>query len=381
MKVTFYSNFLNHHQLPFCNEMVKLLGNNFKFVATEKIPDERIQLGYEDMNDKYEFVIKAYENDGEAINLAENSDVIILGSASSKYIKMRLKKNQLCLRYSERIFKNNNSIKQVIYTLVENTLLEKNVYMLCASAFSSRDYNILGAHINKCYKWGYFPELIKYDDIDAIINRKEINSLLWVGRFIDWKHPEMVINLAIKLRNEKINFKIKMIGTGPLKTKIESMIVENKLEKYVILCDSMSPIKVREYMEKSQIYLFTSDKGEGWGAVLNEAMNSGCAIVANSQIGSVPFLIKNNKNGLIYKNNNEYDFLNKVIYLLKNNEQIKILGRNAYRTILDEWNPQVAAKRIVEMASLLLNKNDISELFQTGPCSKARFLKENWFEE
>jgi hypothetical protein len=37
----------------------------------------------------------------------------------------------------------------------------------------------------------------------------------------------------------------------------------------------MPPEEVRVHMEQSNIYLFTSDFGEGWGAVLNEAMNSG----------------------------------------------------------------------------------------------------------
>ena len=46
MKVTFFSNFLNHHQLPFCLAMCKLTDNNFTFVATEKIPQERLDMGY-----------------------------------------------------------------------------------------------------------------------------------------------------------------------------------------------------------------------------------------------------------------------------------------------------------------------------------------------
>ena len=36
MKITFYSNYLNHHQLPFCIELNRLYGEDFKFVATEK---------------------------------------------------------------------------------------------------------------------------------------------------------------------------------------------------------------------------------------------------------------------------------------------------------------------------------------------------------
>ena len=50
MKVSFYSNFLTHHQLPFCLEMYKKYGNDFKFVSTVKFNEERLRLGYKDMD-------------------------------------------------------------------------------------------------------------------------------------------------------------------------------------------------------------------------------------------------------------------------------------------------------------------------------------------
>ena len=45
-------------------------------------------------------------------------------------------------------------------------------------------------------------------------------------------------------------------------------------------------------MEESEIYLVTSDRKEGWGAVVNEAMNSGCAVVADHMIGAAPWMIR-----------------------------------------------------------------------------------------
>ena len=36
-------------------------------------------------------------------------------------------------------------------------------------------------------------------------------------------------------------------------------------------------------MEKADIFLFTSDRREGWGAVANEAMNSACALVVSGK--------------------------------------------------------------------------------------------------
>ena len=61
MKVTFFSNFLNHHQLPLSLEMINK-GIDYTFVATEPVPEERIKLGYENMNDMYDFVLKTYES-------------------------------------------------------------------------------------------------------------------------------------------------------------------------------------------------------------------------------------------------------------------------------------------------------------------------------
>ena len=58
MKVTFYSNFLTHHQLPFCLEMQKRLGEDFKFVSTVKIFKWRLDMGFQDLDQKYDFVVR-----------------------------------------------------------------------------------------------------------------------------------------------------------------------------------------------------------------------------------------------------------------------------------------------------------------------------------
>ena len=288
MKVTFFSNFLNHHQLPFCLEMQKKLGANFKFVATEPIPEERLSLGYDDMNSTYDFVIRSYEDEEEAYRLGKESDVVIIGSAPTKYIKERLKQQKLTFRYSERIFKNGFNLRTWLSLIKNFTILErKNVYLLCSSAYSAGDFNIAGSYINRCFKWGYFPKTYEYD-IDELLTKKEKNKIveiLWCGRLIDWKHPEYLIEVAKKLKKDKIKFNIKVVGNGELMGSLNDSVIKNKLQKEVKLLGSVNNKEVRSYMEKADIYLFTSDFGEGWGAVLNEAMNSGCAVVASHAIG------------------------------------------------------------------------------------------------
>ena len=381
MKITFVSNFMNHHQLPFCNEMIKLLGNDFKFIATEKIPDERINMGYLDMNDKYDFIIKYYENKNIAKKIIDNSDVVIIGSAPKKLIKKRLINHKLTFRYSERLFRGNNKklfLKKIYYKFLKEKMQNDNYYLLCASAFAGNDYNSLGLFTKKTLKWGYFTEVKRYDNIKDLIESKENNSIIWVARFLSLKHPEMIIEVAKKLRNDNYSFHIKMIGIGEKYDSIKKLINDNSLEKYISLLGSMSPDKVRKHMEKSEIFLFTSDKNEGWGAVLNEAMNSGCAVVASHEIGSVPYLIDNKINGLVFENGNVDDLYRKTKELLDSKKILHKIGFNAYNTMVNLWNPEIAARRIFNISKSLLSKEKYTK-YEDGPCSIDRGLNDDWF--
>ena len=62
MKVTFISNFLSHHQIPFSNEMYKLIGDNYTFVSTIMMEEERINMGWKIEKD-FLYELKAYESE------------------------------------------------------------------------------------------------------------------------------------------------------------------------------------------------------------------------------------------------------------------------------------------------------------------------------
>ena len=52
LQFVFVSNYLNHHQIPFCDAMYRLLGGSFVFVQTERVEEERIRMGWRENNEK-----------------------------------------------------------------------------------------------------------------------------------------------------------------------------------------------------------------------------------------------------------------------------------------------------------------------------------------
>ena len=184
MKITFYSNYLTHHQLPFSLEMAKRYGDGYKFVSTIPITEERLKLGYHNMDDDYDFVVKAYENEESykhALQLALDSDIVMIGSTSDEYVVERLKQDKLTFRYRERLFY--DGWKTWLDHEKRKTIIErhfkwknnKNLYMLCASAYGANDFNKIRKYENKIYKWGYFPKTFNYN-IDELISEKEQNN-------------------------------------------------------------------------------------------------------------------------------------------------------------------------------------------------------------
>lgn len=384
-KIVFVSNFLSPHQKPFCDEMALLCEGNFRFVATKAINSERKSLGYSDL-DSASYVIKAYAskaNMNTARRFIDEADVVIIGSASDSLILHRLKAGKITFKYSERILKKELTIytlpRFILGTWLHHKRFSKTpLYMLCASAFEAHDLSRLRCYVDKKFCWGYFPDLRVYDNIDLLINKKAKNSILWAGRFIDWKHPEFCVFLAEALKNEGYTFEINMIGTGEMRESIQKMIEARGLEQYIHLLGSMSPQTVRDHMENSFIYLVTSNRVEGWGAVLNESMNSACAVVAGSLVGAAPFLIEDGENGLIFKNEDIDDLISKVKKLLDDSILAEKCGKNAYATIKDKWNYRTAAHNLFALIENIENGTSVNSI--EGPCQPAPIISDDWYD-
>lgn len=106
MKIVFLSNFYNHHQAFISRELYALTGGQFRFIATEEMPEERRKLGYQDQTESFVF----YYGEGEATRKAvrdwiDTADIVIVGSAPDKLLRRRRKKQKVILRYSEHLLK------------------------------------------------------------------------------------------------------------------------------------------------------------------------------------------------------------------------------------------------------------------------------------
>ena len=362
------------------------LGDDFAFIESQPMEEGRKNMGWNADTDTIPYVHRMYEDEETCAALIKNCDVMMLGwtgqdkeSLTERLIKERLDSGKPVIRVSERIYREGRwkaVSPRGLKAKYEEHIRYKNapVYMLCAGAYVSGDFNLIGAYPDKMFKWGYYPPLRAYDEnkLESLLYRDgQQLRLCFASRLIKLKHPEFVITAAEFLKKENIDFHIDVVGDGPLYEVLKNEIANRSLNDYMTMHGSKSPDEVRDIMEKSHIFIFASNYLEGWGAVVNEAMNSACAVIASSEAGAVPFLIEDGVNGLTFDRCDEEEFKK---LLMLDGEKIRELQREAYDTIAKSWNAGCAAKRLLSFCESIANGEEFI-VPSEGPMSRAEIIK------
>lgn len=379
MKLVFFSVVLNHHQAPVADELYHILGEEYCFVELVNLGDTK---GANEDYSKRPYLLRAWvskENYDKAMKLAQTAECCVFsGNDALPFEKERMKQGLLSFDMGERW------LKQGIKSLASPRLWQwlkayylgswkhKPLYKLCCSAFCANDHYKLGTFRGNCYKWGYFTEIP--ETLDSLGPLKSIEPctqvrLMWCARFIDWKHPEMPIRLAAMLKGAGFNFHLDMYGDGIMRLGMERLTTELNVTDCVTFHGNIPNSEIHQAMRENDIFLFTSDRLEGWGAVANESMSNGCVLVASDAIGSTPYLVKHKETGMIFRSCDLDSLYEQMRYLLDNPDARKQISEAGRESMVKLWSPANAAKSLLQLIEDI--KAGYETSIEEGPCSIA----------
>lgn len=376
MQIVFLSNFLTHHQTPISEELYALTAGEYRFVETQPMPGAFKSRGYSDEND-LPWLIRAWTDEHarhEAEALCENSDVLIYGGAEHlPIVRRRIKAGKLTFEYGERWLKRgwlNFLSPNLLKTWFHYLTFFRNApfYRLNASAFAINDLKKMHALRGRSFKWGYFTQVPDMPE-SATSRVSDKIRIMFVGRLIGWKHPELAVRLGHGLKKNGYRFEINIFGDGVEEANLRAMIKDLGVDDCVHLCGNLANARMLEEMAAHDILLATSDANEGWGAVVNEAMSMECAVVGSDATGSVPYLIQHGKNGMVFRSGDSDSLQYCVEYLIDHPELLRSCQRNARLTMQDVWSPQAAAHQLITLIQSL--QSGQSSPVTEGPCSLA----------
>ena len=375
--IVLFSNRLNHHQAPLADALFRLTNGQFRFVETSE-PNEQSNKGSRLDFSSRPYLVKAWYNHHNreiTMRLSVDSDIALFGANSLSYEIIRSREsNGLSFEVSERWLKkgllNAFSPRFIKSQWYYHTLFKKKpVYKLCAGAFCASDHYLFHSFIDRCYKWGYFIE--GANDSHLLLNEGNDESIriMWCARFLALKHPELPVLVAKRFKEQRINFILDMFGTGPEFSRINKMILDYGLTDCVFLKGAQDNTTIIDEMKRHDVFLFTSDRKEGWGAVVNEAMSCGCAVVSSDKVGCAPFLINHHQTGCLFKDQDVMSLHKEVLWLIESKDRLRSIRQNSLQWYYSYWTPDHAAASLLQLIDDLNKKGESS--IELGPCSKA----------
>jgi GalNAc-alpha-(1->4)-GalNAc-alpha-(1->3)-diNAcBac-PP-undecaprenol alpha-1,4-N-acetyl-D-galactosaminyltransferase len=189
-----------------------------------------------------------------------------------------------------------------------------------------------------------YYESFKHKNIEVIGNpirfvkdNSEIpkeNAVLMVGRLIQSKHQDKLIELFINIQVP--GWKLVLVGYDHLQQKhferLQEIIRQNKAEDKVFMAGKQADVD--KYYNMSKIFAFTSSS-EGFPNAIGEAMSAGLPVVAFDCVAGPSEMILDNQNGFLIPLFDYQQFQKKLELLMKDEGTRNSFGNFARKSILE----------------------------------------------
>jgi len=172
------------------------------------------------------------------------------------------------------------------------------------------------------------------------------------GRLEPWKGMDAIVEIMPELLKKNPNFKLIIIGRGPLEKKIKSQISNLKLKGKVKLIDRLSHDELMTYFGSSNMFVLNTGY-EGLSHMILEALSMELPVITTNVCGN-PEIVKNNYNGLLIEYNNKKQLKNAILKLWEDKKLQKKFIKNGKKT-LDGFKLEKMLKNTLQ---ILFNKYD-----------------------
>lgn len=165
------------------------------------------------------------------------------------------------------------------------------------------------------------------------------------GRLVKQKGQKLLLDIALLLKNEKVNFKLLIAGKGPLETELKEYTKELELSDNVVFTGFVENIK--DFMCSIDVFVLTS-LWEGFGYVITEAMACEKPVIAFN-VSSNPEIIDNGQTGYLVEKNDLSQFAAHIKQLAENEDLRQQMGKAGRQRLEKNFTMKTTVKKVCKL--------------------------------
>lgn len=174
-------------------------------------------------------------------------------------------------------------------------------------------------------------------------------TFIWVAKFISKKRPLDVIKAFQKITESMPDAELRLVGSGEL---LEQAKLEASGNKRIKFLGFKNQTELREEYLQADTLILSSDFGETWGLVVNEAFTNGLNAIVSDACGCADDLINENT-GIVYPYGN-IDKLSESMKKLIRLKKDKVFEKNKINEIA-KMNKRYSYQRNIQSFEEFIN--------------------------
>ncbi len=175
----------------------------------------------------------------------------------------------------------------------------------------------------------YLPNIIRDDNV-YFKKRDILKPNLIVTRTLDEVYNIPLAIMAFKdLKKVIPDAKLTIVGDGKLKNEIYELVKKENIDD-IEFVGRVPNSKIGEILNTADIFINPSNK-DNMPLSLFEALACGLAVISTN-VGGIPDYITDGINGFLIELNNKEQLMNKILYILNNQEEVQKIIYNGYQT-------------------------------------------------
>jgi len=205
-----------------------------------------------------------------------------------------------------------------------------------------------------CNKFQFHPLAFDPDPTKPI-------QITTVSRLIEKKGLEYAIQAIAELIEKYPNIHYSIVGFGPLKDDLETLIRSLGIEHNVTLEGRINETQIIEFLKKTHLFVLPSvtaenNDQEGIPNALKEAMACGKPVISTYHAG-IPELIEDGVSGFLVPEKDSAAIAKKIEYLLQNPDLWRPMGVAGRKKIKTAYEKKLINKKLIDILLSLHAKN------------------------
>ncbi len=157
------------------------------------------------------------------------------------------------------------------------------------------------------------------------------------------------IALRQKVISNKDEMRLDIVGDGPQKQELQALTESLAVADRVRFLGKVDNDHVPEYLHNMHLFAALSRR-ESFGVAVIEAMACGLPVIV-SDVGGLPELVANGKEGFVIKNNDSESFVAHTMELLKNRSKVGQMGISGRERVLANFSIEETIKNFEALYS------------------------------